>query len=533
MKRFLDIKEGTATVFAVSFVVYYLYALGWPLSEGRDYWGFVAYYADFFNAEPSHQLLMLIIRPIPPFIIGTCLKIGGAALLEALHGMMYATSIMSMYCILSKWSRRVARIGVILLFAYPTFAMPFHSVCSDAYFMTAYLSWIAYIFHSFEKNTCKHYILHGIMCFILVMIRPIGIFLLLFAVFPFFSYESAIKKKVVQSLSFLSVFASLLFLFSIYNWVRYNHFDYNRTGGAFVFARAYINDGIIKPSNGPASQKLAVAVENDLLKREPYILHGTTIEDFFESGGKYRASEQMHDLICLSDRYFGWDSRYEVLRQASIEGVLAHPGRFATNVVITVVDGFLQQQYINAQVVAKDSVTLNPLYYIDFESRKQKGLESFNSNGVPVVLPSRLTTSPNMAYMSSNDKGKIVYVVNSGIVEKINRLGIDFNLPVRDGVKKISTLLRILTSLNPPVSAWLVIGLVCFLFQWRKVSTDIRYRLITAFGVLSLLTVASLSIAISNIVFQRVQYDAVFIAWALIFIVVPGMRDSVNEQHRE
>ena len=54
----------------------------------------------------------------------------------------------------------------------------------------------------------------------------------------------------------------------------------------------------------------------------------------------------MHeDLYLLSDEVFGWDSDYEILRGAGIEGVRAHPGVYARGVARTMWDELSKAQF--------------------------------------------------------------------------------------------------------------------------------------------------------------------------------------------
>ena len=99
-----------------------------------------------------------------------------------------------------------------------------------------------------------------------------------------------------------------------------------RGGNAIVpFYRAFITDNIVSPENGEQSRRLAAAMQQHLLTREPYRSYGVTLDELFEEGS-FRVHE---DLYLLSDQVFGWDSDYRVLRDAGIEGVRAHPGTYA------------------------------------------------------------------------------------------------------------------------------------------------------------------------------------------------------------
>ncbi|MFY9580302.1 MAG: hypothetical protein WAQ33_13385, partial [Gaiellaceae bacterium] len=117
------------------------------------------------------------------------------------------------------------------------------------------------------------------------------------------------------------------------NGVRFGDYTLARGGNAVIpFYRAFISDRIVSPSNGPASRRLADAIQKHLLTRDPYKSYGVTLDKVFSSGS-FRIHE---DLYLLSDQVFGWDSNYSILRKAGIEAVRAHPGQYASGVLSTV-----------------------------------------------------------------------------------------------------------------------------------------------------------------------------------------------------
>jgi hypothetical protein len=82
-------------------------------------------------------------------------------------------------------------------------------------------------------------------------------------------------------------------------------------------------------------------MQEHLLTREPYRSYGVTLDRLFERGS-FRVHE---DLYLLSDEVFGWDSDYEILRKAGVEGVRAHPGTYARGVAGTVWDELSKAQF--------------------------------------------------------------------------------------------------------------------------------------------------------------------------------------------
>jgi hypothetical protein len=119
----------------------------------------------------------------------------------------------------------------------------------------------------------------------------------------------------------------------VLNGVRFGDYALARGGNAVIpFYRAYITDKIVRPENGSASRRLAEAVRQHLVTRDPYKSYGVTVDKVFRSGS-FRIHE---DFYLLSDEVFGWDSNYSVLRRAGLEAVRTHPGAYASGVLETI-----------------------------------------------------------------------------------------------------------------------------------------------------------------------------------------------------
>jgi hypothetical protein len=69
-------------------------------------------------------------------------------------------------------------------------------------------------------------------------------------------------------------------------------------------------------------------VQNDLLTREPYKSHHVTIDQFFSIEDDY----MWEDLVVLSDRVWGWNSNYTILRQVAVEAIETHLRLYARDV---------------------------------------------------------------------------------------------------------------------------------------------------------------------------------------------------------
>ncbi len=121
-------------------------------------------------------------------------------------------------------------------------------------------------------------------------------------------------------------------LWSGHNAARYDDFTVARGANiALPFFRAFTEERIVAPENGPASRRFARAVEERLLVEEPYRSYGIDLDEFFSSG----SGRMIEDAASLTDRVFGWDSDYAILREAAMEAVREHPGEYAAGVADT------------------------------------------------------------------------------------------------------------------------------------------------------------------------------------------------------
>jgi hypothetical protein len=127
---------------------------------------------------------------------------------------------------------------------------------------------------------------------------------------------------------------------AVLNGLRYDDRALSRGGGAWLpFYRAFITDGIIDPANGPSSRELGRVVESRLLVREPYVSYAIDGPSFWAAP----TTRYHEDLVGLTDRVYGWETRNAILRRVAVEGIRRHPLTFArgvaTSLLHQLVDG--------------------------------------------------------------------------------------------------------------------------------------------------------------------------------------------------
>ena len=189
--------------------------------------------------------------------------------------------------------------------------------------------WTAIAFECALRPSIGRFALLGVATGLLALVRPANQAFLVVGLLPLL-LAAPWRVRIGRAVAFGGVTVAILAAWSTVNLVRFDDFTVARGGGSSLpLFRAFTVDHVVGPDNGPASRRLADAVERNLLGEEPYRSYGIDLATFFREG-----SPRMHeDLMSLSDRLWGWDSDYDRLGAAAWEGVRAHPGTYARGVL--------------------------------------------------------------------------------------------------------------------------------------------------------------------------------------------------------
>jgi hypothetical protein len=323
---------GAVVLFVVALAVYALRAVGWPLVGGRDLDEYLYGYIQFFDWHPLLPWSMLFRTPVPGVIDGTALDFAGGFFAEPLMAVLYAGSVVAWATAARAFGARAALLTAAAVLLYPAWGLMFHELSSEPIFAAAFSLWALLVVRSWELPTPARFAWSGLGVALLALVRPGNAVLVVFVVFPLV-VSAARRQRLVNAGAFLLAALAPLMAWAVLNGVRFGDYALARGGNAVIpFYRAFITDRIVRPENGPASRRLAEAVRRHLVTRDPYKSYGVTVEDVFRSGS-FRIHE---DLYLLSDRYFGWDTNYSVLRKAGIEAVRTHPEQYTKGVAKTV-----------------------------------------------------------------------------------------------------------------------------------------------------------------------------------------------------
>jgi len=332
LERLASRRLGAVVLFALACGAYAIRAVAWPLQAGRDLDEYIYAWVQLFDHDVLLPWSMLFRTPATPVFVGATLDALGGRFAEPLMALVYAGSIVC-WAVAARYFGTWAAISVAaVLLVYQGYALMFHEISSEPLFAAAFALLALLLTRAGFAPTVRRFAFVGLGIALLALVRPGNAVLIAFAVFPLVlpgSWRDRLRWAGAVALA-----AALpLVAWSVHNGVRFDSWGLARGGNAIIpFYRAFITDHIISPENGESSRQLAVAMQQHLLTREPYRSYGVTLDQLFEKGS-FRVHE---DLYLLSDQVFGWDTNYEVLRKAGIEGVRAHPGVYARGVAGTV-----------------------------------------------------------------------------------------------------------------------------------------------------------------------------------------------------
>jgi hypothetical protein len=325
-------RRAPFAVFLVSVALWWLEAAALPLMGGRDFGTYLGAYVELFQSDPIDLGYVLGRTPIAPLLVGVLLDPFGGALAELGVSALYGAAVTAWFLTARTFGGRAALAMAAVLLLYPSYAILFHELASDAVFATAFAAWSLLAVRVVVAPSPWRFASLGAGVALLVLVRPGNQALLVLALVPL-ALRLPWRTRVASSAAFAVAAVSLLGLWTVHNGVRFG--DYTVARGAnsrLPFERAFVFDRIVRPENGPASRRLARAVETQLLPEEPYRSYGIRLDDFFSDP----SPRMKDDLGALANQLDGWQSDERLLRTVGIEAVRTHPGTYARGVTRTV-----------------------------------------------------------------------------------------------------------------------------------------------------------------------------------------------------
>ncbi|MCX6083334.1 MAG: glycosyltransferase family 39 protein, partial [Chloroflexi bacterium] len=426
---------------------------------GRDGLNYIIYFIDIWAQKPVYQLLMLRRTPMAPVLYGGSLTLWGSVVTEILSAVFYCISIILLYRLASHFGTKTGMAVALLVNFYPAYGSLYHVVASEPPATFFLIVICVLFFDAIDTPRIYKFVLLGVGCVLATLSRPDSVVLLGLAVGPFLFATSTLRDKLRFSIIFLTVAISLLLCWSTYNYLRYDDFTLARGEKSEIpLERAFTFAHIVKAENGPASADLAKLVSTQLLDKEPYLSYHINSEIFFSQG----TQRMFSDLIPLSDRYYGWDSDYNRLREVGIEAIKAHPVAFFWGYMKSCVGMLIYnptwpvatRQNLNHPVVLKNAQNLP----IPTEGELIPRSYTWWNSTSPDERAQPLPNSIELRFINPE------YQIQ---VDEFTRKLIPYQamLPNRDGTTWIADFLNQLTLFYPPPIFWLTIGLVGLFYK--------------------------------------------------------------------
>ena len=451
---------GALVLFGIALAVYAVRAIAWPLKTGRDLDEYLLAYVQLFDHNVLLPWSMLFRTPITPLYAGASLDLFGGRLAEPAMAVLYAGSIVCWAAAARQFGPRVALAVAAVLLAYQGYALMFHELSSEPVFAAAFAVWALLVTRAVFVPSAGRFALAGAGVAVLALVRPGNAVLLAFGIVPLLLAGSR-RVRFERTGAFLLAAVIPLLAWSVHNGIRFDSWGLARGGNAIVpFYRAFITDNIVSPENGEQSRRLALAMQQHLLTREPYRSYQVTLDDLFERGS-FRVHE---DLYLLSDQVFGWDTDYGVLRSAGVEGVRAHPGTYARGVTRTVWDELAKAQFrVAAKRAADGSGSSKPATVVIGGKRLPEPSEGEPIPAGQVVWISRpdqsirqVWTSPTEWHFEFDHPGdRPRFAQITGEVKHLFDA-----LPNRTGNEQLALRLNQLSRWFPRPWMWILVGLV-------------------------------------------------------------------------
>ena len=330
--------RGALLLLAVALLSYAIQAAAWPLERGRDSWDYWLYFLELLDTDPPFSALMPFRTPVTPIVVGAPMALGGAALTEVVIGLVYAASIVGWAWAVAPLGRRVAVAMALVMLVNVPYAGLFHEVSSDFVFAALFAGFAGIVVRACANPSRGRLVALGGGVAALTLCRPTGQVAVVACVLVPLLARRTWRARGVGVVVAVAAAAVPLGLWAAHNAVRYDDFAVARGGKAWVpFFRVASS---VDPANGPASRRLAEAVEREVLPQPPYRSRGVDVERYFRGVGNLEVIR----LIALHDAVFGWDADYQTLYDASIEAIRAEPGAYARAVADTTW-AFVSQRY--------------------------------------------------------------------------------------------------------------------------------------------------------------------------------------------
>jgi hypothetical protein len=476
-------------------------ALVWPLGPGRDAYTYFYFFFDFFNPQPEDPFTMMMRTPFAPLFNVFLIDGLGPIVAEIFMGIVFVGTILVLFEAALSWGRAVAWLFSLVLLANFSYGSLFHVVSNDPPIAVLFALIFLFSVKAATLHSFRWYMALGVLVGLMQLTRP-GVFFVL-GILPFLVKGVGFRQRLGRAAVFFLLASPFVLGWSYRNYRQYQSFSFSLGADvALPLGRLLAVDKLVMAENGPHSQKLAAAIEGDILKDPKY--RGWT-------ANRYLAEEAHYfTLMQLADRT--WGSReYGVLRGASREAMMSHPWAFIKGVGFTFFHTFLGNLKLPVPLV-------NGAYV-----HTHKGSVAFVKDGQDQFI--KLTEIDPHSVIHDQFQERMFRERGPA---SLRAYLLERSIPIRDGWIALGRLFNFSSYLFPPILLWLLVGLVGLRWHHWSWNRDLALFLLTS---LAMVTNISGCLALWTAVYQyRLPFDPAYLLFGLLGIVGVWNRFSTQKK---
>jgi hypothetical protein len=197
----------------------------------------------------------------------------------------------------------------------------FNAVGSETLQTVLLCLWFCCTFFAMRSSRVRAWVGSAIFASLLVLNRPGNQTFLLCGLLPFLAANVPRTRRLMNAGAFLIVYSTSYLALCSFNYFRYGEFSFAKLGDAHLpFYRLFVQEHVISPENGPASQQLAQFVETKILTDPIYMQYGITKAMFFGC-----STQRMFNSLIYAMQEEGPGSNFGLLRKAGMESIWRDP----------------------------------------------------------------------------------------------------------------------------------------------------------------------------------------------------------------
>ena len=318
----VDGRLGALVVFLASLACFGLQSLAVSLTLGRDAEDYLIDGWEMFARHPLFPHLMLARTPVSGLAIDLFDRLGGVAGVEVGLGMLFAFGVLCWVSAARAYGRKAAGAMFVLLAVLPAYGLFFHRVSSDPVFASVLGLVALFAVRLAKRPTLGRSVALALAVSLLILTRPSGQPFLLLAVLPLV-LGGPWRVRLWRAAAFCGVAVAVLGAWAVSNSIRYGELTVAHGGKSGVpLYRVFVIDPEVSRANGPASRKVASAVEKRLLDVEPYRSYGFDVDEILAAGNTWA----LDDVVGAVESEYGPREGSDLLFRTGVEAIRAARG---------------------------------------------------------------------------------------------------------------------------------------------------------------------------------------------------------------